>query len=348
VSFKIDYIDSAVLAPFRNERADETHVADVINLADASKSLDDNLLQAKALGVRYVIIGVPEDIGPRGNRGNAGATQGWDLFVSSCMRRQANHFFDWTQCMFLGALNLRDLQLVCESAELETLRAQCETVDKRVSWVARRIFEHGLEAIVIGGGHNNAFPLIQALSETKNNKVACSNLDPHADMRALEGRHSGNPFSYAQTQDYLGYYHVLGLHEQKNNQATLDFLSKGVGSYTSYQSLFIENTIAFEQAVGEVKHAVHKTGMPVGVELDLDAIKYTPASAYSICGFSIEQASHYLYQMAQLERVCYCHLSEGAIADANSREELHLGQTLAELTYSFLIGRDRRLRRKDG
>ena len=82
----------------------------------------------------------------------------------------------------------------------------------------------GLEPVVIGGGHNNAFGLLRALSTFHHAGVAAVNLDPHCDFRPLEGRHSGNSFSYAASQGYLNRYHILGLHEQKNSETSLQQL----------------------------------------------------------------------------------------------------------------------------
>ncbi|MFC3093474.1 arginase family protein [Alteromonas sediminis] len=345
---QLDYLTPEFLRPLQCERAGEDHVADVIRVASANLSLEDNLKQAYADGVNYILLGVPEDIGPRANVGQGGAMQGWPLFLQTCLRRQANQFFDWRQCMVLGALDLSDLQEAAQGASIEQYRQLCERVDERVSAIVKRVFELGMEALVIGGGHNNAYPLIGALSEVSDGQVACCNLDPHADMRALEGRHSGNPFSYAYQHGYLGYYHVMGLHEQKNNQATLDLLTQSVGGFTSYQSLFVEKLTSFERAVQDVKQEMAEKGMPVGIELDVDTIKYTPASAYSVSGFTLEQASYYLNHMAQLAGVRYCHICEGAVAEMDTRDAVHVGQTLTELVYSFLIGRARRKGERHG
>lgn len=57
--------------------------------------------------------------------------------------------------------------------------------------------------IAIGGGHNNAYPMLKGYSLAKKEKINAINCDPHADFRALEGRHSGNGFSYAVNDGYL-------------------------------------------------------------------------------------------------------------------------------------------------
>ena len=348
MSSPINYFTADNLLKFQNARASEQRVADVIQLSNESLSLDDNLKLAKSNGVKYVLVGIPEDIGPRGNLGNGGADSGWQIFLSNCLHRQHNQYFDWTQVLLLGEVELADIREQASNADLDKLRDLCEHIDERVSAVLAKVFAAELEPIVIGGGHNNAYPVIKALSETSKQKVRCSNLDPHADMRALEGRHSGNPFHYAFSQGFIEYYHVLGLHEQKNNQNTLDNLKQTnsdgsqFGHSTTYQQLFIERSVEFEHAIESIKIDLVKADKPIGLELDVDSIKYTPASAYSPCGFTIEQAARYIYAVAQLDNVAYCHLSEGAVNGMQEKDSLNLGHTLSELVYSYLISRSRR------
>ena len=51
----------------------------------------------------------------------------------------------------------------------------------------KAIFDANLEPIIIGGGHNNCYPIIKALYP--NSTPCCAiNFDPHADFRAAEGR----------------------------------------------------------------------------------------------------------------------------------------------------------------
>ncbi len=95
-----------------------------------------------------------------------------------------------------------------EEKDCENLRNLCSQLDERVAAVVNKIAAAGLEIIVIGGGNNNSFPIIKGVFETskakdKNFSLAVANCDSHADFRPLEGRHSGNPFSYAYEHGYL-------------------------------------------------------------------------------------------------------------------------------------------------
>ena len=97
-----------------------------------------------------------------------------------------------------------------KDADLEELRRLCAEVDTRVEAALRPVFEASLEPILVGGGNNNSLPLIRALnaSNQTNKKesggISVLNCDPHADFRRVEdGRHSGNPFSFAHKEGIL-------------------------------------------------------------------------------------------------------------------------------------------------
>ena len=59
-----------------------------------------------------------------------------------------------------------------------------------------------------------------------NKAINVLNLDPHADCREIDRRHSGNSFSYAMQEGWLANYAVLGLHQQYNSQSMLERLAE--------------------------------------------------------------------------------------------------------------------------
>lgn len=346
MSEHVSYIDPKLIQSYKNRRANEHHVVDMIQVATADLTLSENLIIAKNNGARFAIIGIPEDIGPRANCGNGGADKGWANFLPVFLNQQANCFFDWNTCFLIGNVDVESLQKQSYQAfstnhQLDTLRQLCAKVDARVNKVLTPIFASGLEVIIIGGGHNNAYPIITALNKATENKVACVNLDPHADFRAMEGRHSGNPFRYAHHAELLSHYCVLGLHEQKNNQETIEGLIDAHFPYYTFQSMFMDRQQPFAESLNLARDYISTAPGPIGIELDLDCIKQAAASAYSVSGFSLEQAIHYVYSMATLDSVRYAHLCEGAPAiHEHSEYQSHdVGQILNQLVYSYLKAR---------
>jgi formiminoglutamase len=118
-------------------------------------------------GVRYVVIGIPEDIGVRANGGRPGASEGWSAFLSAFLNLQANQFIDPTTVMILGTVETADLMQRASAFagsgpdDVRQLRSLCAEIDSRVAPLVRMIVEASLEPIVIGGGHNNSYPLIR-------------------------------------------------------------------------------------------------------------------------------------------------------------------------------------------
>ena len=88
------------------------------------------------------------------------------------------------------------------NARIEEYRKAVPIIDDAVLELIQRIVASGKTPIVVGGGHNNAYPIIKgtalALAGSGDLKgINCINLDAHIDYRLAEGRHSGNGFRYA-------------------------------------------------------------------------------------------------------------------------------------------------------
>ncbi|MGL5147092.1 MAG: arginase family protein, partial [Plesiomonas shigelloides] len=227
-------------------------------------------------------------------------------------------------------------------AELHELRASVAAMDERVIAVASAIMAAGMEPIVIGGGHNNAFGLLMAIKQHFQRPAAAVNLDPHTDFRLREGRHSGNGFSYAAASGALHFYHVLGMHELKNSEANLEQLEAFGGSWHSLQQIWVRGELTLNEALSQISRALKATGLPVALELDMDAISNMPSSAMTAAGVPLLDATRYINHMARHCDCAYLHLAEAAPAchyaglDAGLRET---GQSLTELVYAYLSGR---------
>lgn len=320
---------------------------DIYTLKDLEKAC---LLKAKA-GARYAILGIPEDIGPRANFGRRGTAGAYNAFLKSFLNVQANSFFSAGEVLIAGAVNLDDLQektadLKDTPEDINLLRDACALVDGRVLPIISCLARAGLEIIVIGGGHNNTYPIQKAIAaETKNFKgFACLNCDPHSDFRILEGRHSGNGFSFAHQENLLKAYFVLGLHESYNSEITLKRLNDAGFSFRSYEDIKIRKKVTFDSAIEESINWIKKRGkeLAIGLELDLDSIAFLPVSAETPNGLSAEETAQFVYRVAcDFPEVKYLHLPEGAPLqhvnpDTGSR---YVGRTVALQVLSYIKGR---------
>ncbi len=341
--------EPADISALQQSRAGETRLGQLLQFLNPLLPLADALISAQSRGVRYALVGIPEDIGPRANFGQAGADLGFQAFLSRFINLQANVHFPINEILLVGTIDCIDLQqqsqgLVAQNdTELEQLRQLCAAVDQRVCAVLKPIFDAGIIPIVIGGGHNNAYPLLQALSLSVGHAVDAINLDPHGDFRLLEGRHSGNGFSYAKAAGYLRNYAVVGLHELKNSAISLSQMAQQDVSIYSYQDIYVRRRFSFseacEQAIDQLGR--HQT-CPLGIEVDTDSISQMPVSAMTNCGISVADAEHFVWKLAAQDRVRYLHLAEAAPSQhpaglvAGMSEA---GQVLAALVVAFVQGR---------
>jgi formiminoglutamase len=323
-------------------REGETKLGQTVHYLDDPEKLKNAVSQ----GQRYGLIGIPEQIGPMANHGKGGAQSGWQAFLSSFLNLQSNRFLDGTDLLIVGEVVCQDLnEQALASPTIEQLRTLCQQLDDRVEAVLQQVFKAGLVPIVIGGGHNNAYPIIKACYQHQGLPLAVANLDPHSDFRPLEGRHSGNAFSYAAELGALGRYAVLGLHEQKNSEHALAQLHLKDFIYYTVQQSHWRKELSFDQCIADISKYLHSSGLPVGIELDLDAISEMPTSAITSCGVTMADAIYYIVQMSQLPEVQYLHLAEAAPERHPAGEAAGkrvVGQALAELVCTFIKAQNAR------
>ncbi len=306
----------------------ETSLSEITSIRNGEVKLGQKLLTKsdELDNANYFILGISEDIGPQSNGGFGGATSAFSAFLKRFVNIQSNQFLIGENILVLGE--------IISNVEFQNItdgRKLVEELDLFVESILSPLIIKGLIPIVIGGGHNNAFPLIKTISKIIGNPISVINFDPHADFRPLEGRHSGNPFSYAFYHGYLQKYAVLGLHQSYNSQFILDQLKKHDFMFSFFDDYLIGNANFNEDVKIFFEYInVHK----FGIELDLDAISNMPSSAYSPSGMSIEAARTYVLKMAKSKNVQYLHLPEAA--PVGEKEDTIVGKTLAYLVSDFI------------
>ena len=339
--------DEAAVKHLCARRANELKAWQALALLDTQVNAPQALIDAKHFGIRYVLVGVCEDIGPRANLGNGGSGQAWQAFLKRFLNQTHNQFLNHERVLLLGEVALDDLNQQAadldnkNDADLAKLRELCADIDTRVEQVIAMIFAAGLEPIVIGGGHNNCLGILRALSKQDGKPVNAINLDPHADFRECEGRHSGNGFRYAYSENHLADYHVMGLHEFKNNQAIIDALTNANFTFDSYQDIQVRRKVDLSSAC---QHALAQfDNASLGVEVDLDSISLMPVSAYTNCGFNVSDAEHFVHLAASQATARYLHLCEGAPSQHPVSLETGMndaGQIITALVNAYLQARE--------
>lgn len=293
-------------------RTGETKLGEVIN----------NLQNPK-----YIILGVEESIGPRANKGQSGAENGFKTFLNSFLNMQSNESLRGDNILVLGK--------IVQKHEIQNdLSTKVEELDQFIFEVLEKYVSDSQIPIVIGGGHNNAFPLMKFSANKYSKAINVVNLDAHADYRQLEGRHSGNPFSYAFRHGHLNQYHVFGLHQRYNSQQILNDLRRDGHQFTFHEDYILEE----KSYLHDFKSVINQMSSEenyLGIELDLDAIEHMPSSAFTPVGVPISIARQYLKVFAEYPKLAYLHLPEGA--PKTDREDRIVGKTLAYFVSDFII-----------
>ncbi|RXK62162.1 arginase [Lacibacter luteus] len=323
----------------------ETKLGERVQLPNNKEQFEEILKTSTA---RFALFGIPEDIGVKANDGVGGAHTAWFPFLTAFLNTQSNDFLQGDEVLLLGHFDFHHIEhLIEENAHgheerLDAYRHAVNSIDDEVEALTKLITSYGKIPIAIGGGHNNAYPLIKGAAKGlhKINKVQlaqinCINLDAHTDYRPLEGRHSGNAFRYAEEDGYLQKYCVIGVHENYIPQNVwIDIVNNPFIDLITYEDIFLHEKRNFIQAVA------HATGFTedtfTGIELDMDCIRKTLSSALTPVGIDEIHARQYLNFAATDAKVAYLHICEAASALNDGRRSETIGKLISYLVSDFI------------
>ncbi len=296
----------------------------------------------KECDAKYVLFGIPEDIGIRANYGRPGAASAWESTLKSIANIQHNRFCKGYDLLILGQLNVfEEMELAPNldfnvTADRKKLNLLVETIDKEVVHIISIIIKAGKIPIIIGGGHNNAYGNIKGTALAKGKPIHAINFDAHSDFRILEGRHSGNGFSYAYEEGFLKKYFIFGLHENYTSKNVLDNLKKIEDRvrYNTYDEINIRKQKNFHQEMVLASEFIQNDFY--GIEIDLDAIPNIASSAMTLSGFSVEELRQFISFFGKNPNVAYLHICEGAPDLGDDKNNHLIGKLIGYLITDFI------------
>ncbi len=302
----------------------------------------DKITFLKESEAKYVLLGIPEDIGVRANYGRPGAASAWQSAIKSIANIQHNRFCKGSNIIVLGQINVANEMREVENLDFNDiddrskLSQLVEKIDKEVSHIIFTIIKAGKTPIIIGGGHNNAYGNIKGAALAKGKPVNAINFDAHSDFRILEGRHSGNGFSYAYEEGFLKKYFIFGLHENYTSKSVLDIIKKLEDRvrYNTYDSVNIRKEKDFNREMISALDFIKNDSF--GIEIDLDAIPNIASSAMTISGFSVEELRQFVSFFGEHKNATYLHICEGAPDLDNSPNNNLIGKLIGYLVTDFI------------
>ncbi|WP_163410367.1 formimidoylglutamase [Flavobacterium ajazii] len=327
------------LAKVTNHRSGEIKFGEKMILIPKGINYIDFLKESDA---KYVLLGIPEDIGVRANYGRPGAASAWDCAIKSIANIQHNRFCKGSQIIVLGHIDVAQEMKDVENLDFNDiddrskLSQLVEKIDKEVSHIIFTLIKAGKTPIIIGGGHNNAYGNIKGTALAKGKPINAINFDAHSDFRILEGRHSGNGFSYAYEEGFLKKYFIFGLHENYTSKSVLDIIKKLEDRvrYNTYDSINIREEKDFNHEMISALEFIKSDSF--GIEIDLDAIPNIASSAMTISGFSIEQLRQFISYFGQHRNAAYLHICEGAPDLDNSSNNHLIGKLIGYMITDFI------------
>lgn len=326
----------------------ETRLGERIQFLKTGEEWPELLQQSSA---KYVLLGIPEDLGVKANYGIGGSDTAWLPFLSSFLNIKSNDFLTGENILLLGHFDFGDLKYLIENnaynpdEKIDAYRHAIKSIDEEVENMMKLIASYKKFPIIIGGGHNNSYPIIKGVAKGLHKaellplaQINCINLDAHSDYGVSEGRHSGNGFRYAEEDGYLGKYCIIGLHENYVSQNVLmDIHNNPFIDYISYEEIFIHERKNFIQAIA------HATGFTedtfTGIEVDLDCIENVLSSAITPSGINVLQARQFMNFIAIDAKAAYLHICEGACQLTDGRKDDSTGKLISYLVSDFVKAR---------
>ena len=327
------------LAKITNHRSGEIKFGE--KMLTIPKATDPTVFLQQSTA-KYVLFGIPEDIGVRANYGRPGAASAWESAIKSIANIQHNRFCKGNQLIVLGQLDvtteMKDVENLDfhKTEDRKKMNLLVEKIDKEVAHIISIIVKARKIPIIIGGGHNNAYGNIKGAALGKGKAINAINFDAHSDFRILEGRHSGNGFSYAYEEGFLKKYFIFGLHENYTSKNVLDNLKKLEDRvrFNTYDEINIRKQKNFEQELF-IAHEFIKNDS-YGLEIDLDALPNIASSAMTLSGFSVEELRRFISFFGQNQNAAYLHICEGA-PDLGEEKNNHLiGKLIGYLITDFI------------
>lgn len=342
------YYTKQELQTTTRKRRFETKLGERVQVLDNADNLEESLKVSRA---KFVVLGIKESIGVKGNYGNVDQEDIWAAFLESFVNLQSNDFVEGGEVLILGHFDFAEVESLIESnahddeERVSAYRHAVNQVDDAVEPLIKLITQYNKIPVVISGGHNNAYPIIKGAAKglskagkTPLASINCVNLDVHPEFRAMEGRHSGNPFTYAEEDGYLQKYCIIGIHENQLTQNIwMDVVNNPFIDFITYEDIFIHEKKSFLEAIA---HATTFTeDNYTGIELDFDIIENHFSSLSFAGGISPLHARQFVSYASGDSKTAYLHICASHKA-GEKRSSDATGKLISYLVSDFLKAKE--------
>ena len=95
-------------------RSDETRLGECVQTIDPKLDVATQLEKSTA---KYVLLGLPEDIGVRANYGRGGAYSAWQPTLTTLLNTQSNQYLVGSEILVLGHIDFTSAMLKYKDAD---------------------------------------------------------------------------------------------------------------------------------------------------------------------------------------------------------------------------------------
>ncbi len=114
---KIVLFKQTDLAKITNHRSGEIKFGEKMITIPKEANVESFL---KASEAKYVLLGIPEDVGIRANNGRAGAASAWDCAIKNIANIQHNRFCKGNQIIVLGKIDVFEIMETVQNLDFTT------------------------------------------------------------------------------------------------------------------------------------------------------------------------------------------------------------------------------------
>lgn len=343
-----EYYTKQQVQSLTHVRKFETRLGERLMVPKENASLDQILQDTTA---DFVVLGIPETIGVRANNEFAATDTAWQPFVEEFVNMQSNDFLEGSNILLLGYFDFAAIGDLIEKNAHNTdekvyaYRHAVTQMDEAIEPVIKLITQYGKLPIIIGGGHNNAYPLIKGAakglykaSHIPIASINCINLDAHIDFRPMEGRHSGNAFTYAEEDGFLQKFCAVGVHENAIAQNIwMDVVNNPFIDVITYEDIFIHEKRNFLEAIALATTFTEDSY--TGIEVDLDCVETVLGSA-APAGILPVHARQFVSYTAGDSKTAYLHICGGVATLPNGGSNEFTGKLIACLVSDFIKAKE--------
>jgi formimidoylglutamase len=279
----------------------------------------------------FVLLGAPDDLGVRLNRGRPGAKNGPDAIRSAFYKFAfpRSKAFDGTRWLDVGNIDVSEQILVTHEMAYNaaSIASAC-----------------GATLIALGGGHDFAAPHIMGcFSGWKTNegtsRFGVINVDPHLDVREFENHlpHSGTPFRQILESGMVKGKNLVqfGAREGRNARAHFDYCKTHKVNVLEFWNIRKKGDAV--KQFGSALSNLSKEAQKIALTIDMDSCAdMEGVSAAPVIGFSAWELCQFAYKAGANKKVAMLELAEVAPdLDPTGRSQ----RIAAEVIFHFLIGR---------